>query len=98
MSIPFKSVQDPLHLYPDTVLTFGQYPGKTIEELINRDPKYLLWLDENTEYILSQETYDRVKSSINIKVKNKKPLYLPPDYVEWMDDPVYLEGLEDIPF
>lgn len=32
----------------DTI-TFGKYNGRTFEQIVNIDPDYILWLDENVK-------------------------------------------------
>lgn len=33
----------------DTELRFGKYKGHTVEDVLARDPEYLLWLLENVD-------------------------------------------------
>lgn len=33
----------------DTELNFGKYKGHTVEDILTRDPEYLLWLLENVD-------------------------------------------------
>lgn len=33
----------------DTVLDFGKHKGLTVEDVLNDDPRYLLWALENVE-------------------------------------------------
>ncbi|HEX4112735.1 MAG TPA: hypothetical protein VH020_09390 [Stellaceae bacterium] len=33
----------------DTVLDFGRYKGRTVEDVLADDPRYLLWAMENVE-------------------------------------------------
>lgn len=39
-----------------TVMTFGKYKGCTVEHLLETDPKYLLWVSENVEFVTFEET------------------------------------------
>lgn len=34
----------------DHVLTFGKYKGESIEDILETDPQYLIWLHNNSEY------------------------------------------------
>lgn len=34
----------------DTKLRFGKYKGYTVEDVLEKDPEYLLWLLENVEH------------------------------------------------
>ena len=45
------------------VLTFGKHNGKTVEWVCDNDPKYVLWLDENTDLIVSNTVYSAAKES-----------------------------------
>ncbi len=33
----------------DSKLPFKKYPGRTVEEILEEDPRYLLWLLENVD-------------------------------------------------
>lgn len=33
----------------DDVMDFGKYKGKSVEDVLEEDPSYLLWLLENSE-------------------------------------------------
>ena len=33
----------------DTPLAFGKYKGRTVEDVLEEDPAYLLWAAENVE-------------------------------------------------
>ena len=47
-----------------TVLTFGKHNGKTISYVVENDPSYILWLDENTDCIVSNTVYESAKSGM----------------------------------
>mgnify|MGYP001172853709 CR=1 FL=1 len=32
------------------VLAFGKYKGETIQDVLDNDPQYLVWLHENSEH------------------------------------------------
>jgi hypothetical protein len=34
----------------DTIMTFGQYKGMTVAEVLEEDPQYLKWAYENIEW------------------------------------------------
>ena len=44
-----------------TVLTFGKHNGKTVEWVVDNDPSYILWIDENTDWIVSNTVYAAAK-------------------------------------
>lgn len=38
------------------IIPFGTYQGKTVQEIINTNPDYILWLSENrTDFNLTEE-------------------------------------------
>jgi hypothetical protein len=37
------------------VFTFGKHDGETIEEILEDDPSYIIWLSENTYHIINEE-------------------------------------------
>jgi uncharacterized protein (DUF3820 family) len=39
-------------LYPDDVITFGKYKGKTIKQIFENDSNYILWLIENSKDLI----------------------------------------------
>lgn len=45
----------------DTLLSFGKYEGSKISDVLNEDPGYILWLDETTDYIISNSLYEEAK-------------------------------------
>ncbi len=38
-----------MELKKETVLTFGKYKGKCVDELLEKDPSYLEWMVKNIE-------------------------------------------------
>lgn len=46
------------YLTLETILTFGKYEGKQVEDLLDDDPGYLFWLAENTPTIFNDEAYE----------------------------------------
>lgn len=43
----------------DTPITFGKYKGKTPDEISDVDPKYIIWLWEDTNLgVCSEAMYD----------------------------------------
>ena len=61
-----------------TVLTFGKHNGKTVEWVCEHDPKYILWIDDNTDFIVSNTVYSFSKSSIQDSMQ--------PDYYDVAGD------------
>lgn len=47
-------------------MTFGQYQGTPLSELIEDNPKYVKWLMANTAFRLSRELQEEVEASIII--------------------------------
>lgn len=41
----------------NTILTFGKYKGKVAKEVLDIEPKYFLWLDDNTDHNVSNTLY-----------------------------------------
>ena len=49
-------------------LIFGKYRGKSIQEIIEFDPQYILWLDRcNKVYVITKEVEDLCNNKINNK-------------------------------
>ena len=44
-----------------TVLTFGKHNGKTVQWVAENDPSYIIWIDENTDWIVSNTAYSAAK-------------------------------------
>lgn len=40
---------------PSFVMPFGKYKGKTLGEVSNRDPSYILWMSENNVLPIDRE-------------------------------------------
>ena len=51
-----------------TGLNFGKHNGKTVQWVVDNDPSYILWLDENTDCIISNTVYAAAKK----EAKNQK--------------------------
>lgn len=50
------------------VLTFGKYKGKTVEEIAEADPWYIVWLKDNVEVaspLISQELYNDCRMEVD---------------------------------
>ena len=46
----------------DTVLTFGKYKEETVEEVLKKDPSYLVWAADNIEWFeLDKKIYNKAK-------------------------------------
>ena len=39
------------------IFTFGKYKGKTLEEVAQHDPGYIVWAYENTQFKCDKEFY-----------------------------------------
>lgn len=44
-------------------LTFGKHKGKTIKEVLDNDPQYLVWLHEKTKHKLQRVIYNEAELS-----------------------------------
>ena len=42
-------------------LTFGKHKGKTIKEILDIDPQYLVWLHQETEHKLQSKIYNKAQ-------------------------------------
>ena len=42
-------------------LIFGKYKGKSIKEVLDIDPQYLVWMHEVTEHKLTTKTYNEAQ-------------------------------------
>ncbi len=70
-------------------LPFGQYKGLTVNEIIELDPKYLLWCMKNVkDFDLDPITYQRTEEAVMR------------DAADDSFDPAtnWLSNLDDIPF
>ena len=62
-------------------LTFGKYKGKAIEDVLDTDPQYLVWLNENTEHKLTTKIYNEAK----LYSRDSWEDYDEGDYEAWKD-------------
>ena len=92
MSKPFFSIRTKLGL--DDILTFGKYRGNTVQEIISEenDPGYIAWLQDQ-----GYKFYQSVHEVLEIN-KPRKNTYFKMNNTHLLDDPVYLEGFDDVPF
>lgn len=47
------------------VMPFGRFKGISIDDVMYSDPKYLLWLHDNTDFELHADLYDEVEESVS---------------------------------
>lgn len=45
------------------VLRFGKYAGETIQDVLDNDPLYLVWLHENTDFELGYELLELAENN-----------------------------------
>jgi len=45
--LPKAAIHKPYDL--DSILDFGKYKGRTVEDVLDEDPRYLLWALESVE-------------------------------------------------
>lgn len=50
-----------LPVAPDNAIRFGKYAGKTVEEVVEEDPNYLMWVAENFQSRKHQQVIDYIK-------------------------------------
>ena len=43
-------------------ITFGKYSGQTLEEILNNDPNYIIWLSQDTTFEVPYEILSRAIS------------------------------------
>jgi len=70
-----KIVTKDFILYRNTFLTFGKHVSKTCGEVADLDPEYILWLDTNKEYTVSE--------SLRIKAEEAKEWTNIRDFTVW---------------
>ncbi len=52
----------------DTILAFGKFKGKTINEISNQNPEYIIWLINNVDdFIINPEILNNFKGIIGTK-------------------------------
>lgn len=104
MAIPFGKLKTKLGL--DDVLPFGRHAGYTVLEIIKDHPQYISWLIQNTSLRfypsvheeLSRHIIKHVPKGAGVLSSNLRKLKRDMWNQEWMNDPIYLEGFDDIPF
>lgn len=56
----------------ESIFQFGKYKGKTVEEVTNENPEYLLWCVKNIEWFdLDDETRKCAQKKINCLRENR---------------------------
>lgn len=55
-----EPIRDPKH-----VMRFGKYKDLAIDEIMEVDPKYLLWLHDNTDFELHADLYDEIHDCVS---------------------------------
>ena len=75
----------PIELTKDSIIAFGKYKGRTIDEVLYNDAPYLKWMNENVTTIrFSAE----LKDELNVTLANQSRTE--PDY-----DPDYCPEAEE---
>ena len=63
-------------LIHDSILPFGKYKGQTMQQVLNADPAYILWLDKKAEDVaVSNYIYKEALEAIKTRNADK------PDYI-----------------
>lgn len=59
-----------------TVMPFGKYKGKTLQEIISIDASYILWLKKNTSFSMNDSVISRAENdrdeAIDIQADERK--------------------------
>lgn len=58
-------VYDPKHM--DSYMPFGKYQGIRIDELIERDPKYIKWAVDNLNFSIDEECQEFLQEMLAVK-------------------------------
>jgi|GEM_PF-3387004 len=45
------------------VIGFGRYKRETVQDVLDNDPQYLVWLHENTDFELSYELLEEAENN-----------------------------------
>lgn len=57
------------------LITFGKHKGETWNHVLTTNPKYLLWVDENVEFIeFTEEVFEKIAQAKE-RQYNQKPNY-----------------------
>ena len=60
-----ERVYDPKHM--DSYMPFGKYQGIRIDELIERDPKYIKWAIDNLNFSIDEECQEFLQEMLTVK-------------------------------
>lgn len=63
------------------VLTFGKHKGKKVEDIIELDPGYILWIDENKLAKIDEEILNVAEEADRNEDWGEIDMY------DWMDEP-----------
>lgn len=68
------------------LITFGKYKGRTILEVLEEDPQYLLWANENVEGFILNDAIFFEAHKINDKHKiDATSVKASPDFIDIQD-------------
>lgn len=101
MPIKFKKLKQPFKLSFKDKLTFGQYLGKSVKEVLELDPAYLYWIHLNTSYRLTDNVIQAVlDKGVKYKRPNTRKIYIHnEDIMNDLDQEYQFAGFfDDIPF
>lgn len=68
------------------VLTFGKYKGMTVRYILDVDPSYILWLDEEKICSISQSILDNATDEDLNQQLDEMDFGLPDPWDMWGDD------------
>lgn len=67
----------------ESILTFGKYKGKTIQDVLSTNPSYLIWAHDTISWFkLKEEIYDE---AVDASYKEKMNYYI--ENFDWGVDP-----------
>jgi len=52
--------EEPGELEYDDVFPFGQYKGELVGDIVQKDPVYIRWVMENTEWYFDEEILELI--------------------------------------
>ena len=41
-------------------LTFGRYKGQTVADVVDINPEYIIWVEENTDWVFDDEVNNSI--------------------------------------
>jgi len=64
-------------------ITFGKYRGETWGTILDTNPSYIVWADDNVEWLsIPPEIVTQARANNSAKRGPKRPYFCPDDYYE----------------